>query len=348
MEKYIIVNATALDKGGALSILKQFVDNIPEDNLNWLVFSPKSIIIDSSKKNVRVEPIAGLQPMYRRFWWDAYGLNRWLKVHDVDPLACLSLQNTGFRVSKKKTPKFIYYHQPIPFYDFKWNPLKSSERLLWFYKRVYPFFVRLFLTKDTKIFVQLKYIKDGFVKTFRHNPQNVEVYSPDVTKMESTVSVDFLNKESLNLFYPASSVFYKNQAIIINATIKIDKGVTLFLTTQNNLRIKKIKELGTIPYSTVCSLYRSCDAMLFPSYIETFGLPLLEAAMTGLPIVASDLPYAREVLAGYEGAVFVKYNDEKSWINAIEHLTKGVRYNPIDISSRPGWNELFKTIKSSL
>lgn len=348
MEKYIIVNATALDKSGALSILKQFVENIPEDNLNWLVFIPNNIVITSNKKNVRLEPIAGVKPMCCRFWWDAYGLNRWLKDHDIDPLACFSLQNTGFRVSKKNIPKFIYYHQPIPFYDFRWNPLKSSERLLWFYKRIYPIFVRLFLTEDTKIFVQLRYIKDGFVKTFRHNPQDVEVYSPDVNKMDSDVTVDFLNKDSLNLFYPASSVFYKNQDIIINATEKTDKNVTLFLTTQNKHRINKIKELGTIPYSTVCCLYRSCDALLYPSYIETFGLPLLEAAMTGLPIIASDLPYAREVLAGYEGAVFVKYNDEEGWRNEIEHLKKGLRYNPIDISSRPGWEDLFKTIKSSL
>jgi glycosyltransferase involved in cell wall biosynthesis len=44
-------------------------------------------------------------------------------------------------------------------------------------------------------------------------------------------------------------------------------------------------------------LYRSADAMLLPSWDEGFGLPMLEAAVYGLPIACSDLPSLRE-LAG--------------------------------------------------
>jgi len=38
---------------------------------------------------------------------------------------------------------------------------------------------------------------------------------------------------------------------------------------------------------------------LFPSYIETFGLPLIEAAAFGLPIGVANEAYAHEVLKGY-------------------------------------------------
>lgn len=107
---------------------------------------------------------------------------------------------------------------------------------------------------------------------------------------------------------------------------------------------KRIHLIGVQPYERICEYYRSCDALLFPSYIETFGLPLLEAAMTGMPIIAADLPYSREVLDGYEGVTFVPYDDSQAWAVAIDQLEKGKRYLPIDISTRQGWKELFEEI----
>jgi len=37
------------------------------------------------------------------------------------------------------------------------------------------------------------------------------------------------------------------------------------------------------------------QALLFPSFIEGFGIPLIEALMLGLPIIASDLPVFHEI-----------------------------------------------------
>lgn len=42
-------------------------------------------------------------------------------------------------------------------------------------------------------------------------------------------------------------------------------------------------------------LYARAGALVFPSLAEGFGLPMLEALASGLPIVASDLPALREV-----------------------------------------------------
>jgi glycosyltransferase involved in cell wall biosynthesis len=51
-------------------------------------------------------------------------------------------------------------------------------------------------------------------------------------------------------------------------------------------------------------------------------LPLIEAAYFGLPILVSDLDYARELLHEYKGATFVQYDNVVKWANAIIELSK--------------------------
>lgn len=53
----------------------------------------------------------------------------------------------------------------------------------------------------------------------------------------------------------------------------------------------------------VPAILGACDAMLFPSYSEGFGLAPLEAMTAGIPVVSYDLPSVREFLGG--GGVLV-------------------------------------------
>lgn len=107
MNKYIIVNATALDRSGALSILQQFVENIPQDNQKWLIFVSPDISLTNTNSNIWIEPIKGVKSMHKRLWWDAIGLKKWLNKHRVDATAAVSLQNTGFNVGKKRSNIYI-------------------------------------------------------------------------------------------------------------------------------------------------------------------------------------------------------------------------------------------------
>ena len=53
---------------------------------------------------------------------------------------------------------------------------------------------------------------------------------------------------------------------------------------------------------TMASLFGLCDALLFPSHDEGFGIPLLEAGLARLPVFCSDIPPFRETagdLASY-------------------------------------------------
>jgi glycosyltransferase involved in cell wall biosynthesis len=52
---------------------------------------------------------------------------------------------------------------------------------------------------------------------------------------------------------------------------------------------------GAVPDAVVADLYRLSSALFMPSLEEGFGIPLLEAAMTRLPIFCSDIPPLREL-----------------------------------------------------
>jgi glycosyltransferase involved in cell wall biosynthesis len=108
--------------------------------------------------------------------------------------------------------------------------------------------------------------------------------------------------------------------------------------------------LGIIPYEEVIALYSRVNALVFPSYIETFGLPLTEAAFFGLPIIAADLPYAKEVLDGYEGVTFVNHQDAEAWGEAILKLclTPTKCYSPFRKEGTNSWATLFEIIKQKI
>lgn len=53
--------------------------------------------------------------------------------------------------------------------------------------------------------------------------------------------------------------------------------------------------LDYVPDALLPSLYAGAAAVLYPSWYEGFGLPVLEAMATGVPVVASDVPTLREV-----------------------------------------------------
>ncbi|MCB0350532.1 MAG: glycosyltransferase [Bdellovibrionales bacterium] len=57
----------------------------------------------------------------------------------------------------------------------------------------------------------------------------------------------------------------------------------------------KIINLGEISRNEILSLYLTSRALVYPSRAESFGLPLLEAKNVGLPIIASELDYVRDI-----------------------------------------------------
>ncbi|WP_322469896.1 glycosyltransferase [Hydrogenophaga sp. SNF1] len=62
----------------------------------------------------------------------------------------------------------------------------------------------------------------------------------------------------------------------------------------------RITNLGTVAPADMARCYQRSRALIYPSTLESFGLPLIEAAQRGLPILASEKDYVRDVVTPAE------------------------------------------------
>ena len=69
--------------------------------------------------------------------------------------------------------------------------------------------------------------------------------------------------------------------------------------------LRSLRFIGRQTRAQMDALYAGADALLFPSTLETWGMPLTEAQQHGLAILAADLPYARETVGAYARAAYV-------------------------------------------
>lgn len=81
---------------------------------------------------------------------------------------------------------------------------------------------------------------------------------------------------------------------------------------------ERVRFLGNVPYREVLTYYRGAAGLVFPTLLETFGHPMLEAMLAQTPILASDLPVCREV-AG-DAALYFPPTDAAALAQAIRAL----------------------------
>ena len=70
------------------------------------------------------------------------------------------------------------------------------------------------------------------------------------------------------------------------------------------------------------------DCLIFPSRMETWGLPISEAKDYGLPILVSDLPFAHETVGNYDKVKFFDCLDARSLAKIMESMIEGtIKYD---------------------
>ncbi len=96
-----------------------------------------------------------------------------------------------------------------------------------------------------------------------------------------------------------------------------------YFIKQNNLS-EKVTELIDINNDELNAVYSSAKALLFPSFQEGFGWPIIEAQSCGCPVFTTNLPPMTEV--GGNGAIYIDpYQPELAAeiiINSLDDLTE--------------------------
>jgi len=122
-----------------------------------------------------------------------------------------------------------------------------------------------------------------------------------------------LGDRPYDFLYVAGAEPHKNHPTLIAAwDILADRGLypslRLTLDAGNAPRlaaqIESLKEkrgvriecTGAVPLERVADLYSNAKALIYPSLGESFGIPLIEARIHGLPILAAERDYVRDII----------------------------------------------------
>ena len=89
----------------------------------------------------------------------------------------------------------------------------------------------------------------------------------------------------------------------------------LSLLNREEIRGDAVVELGNCTDVELIRHLAGARALLFPSLVEGYGLPLVEALRAGTPVIASDLPVFREI--GGDIPDYLNPLDDASWEQAI-------------------------------
>lgn len=117
--------------------------------------------------------------------------------------------------------------------------------------------------------------------------------------------------KDLDFVYVADGEAHKNHRALVETWIRLKRrgltpGLTLTLSERDSglkdwvaeqVRTHglRIEDRGLMPHAEVVKLYARSSALIFPSLSESFGLPLIEASSLGLPILAGEVDFVRDV-----------------------------------------------------
>jgi glycosyltransferase involved in cell wall biosynthesis len=107
----------------------------------------------------------------------------------------------------------------------------------------------------------------------------------------------------------------------------------------------RVRFLGRVDDGELKWLYEQCRLFVFPSLDEGFGLPVVEAAVSGAPMVLSDIPAFRELAPS---AKFFDPTDEGAIVAAVAAEIALGAPSQSPVIRIPTWSEVVRRIRSEL
>jgi glycosyltransferase involved in cell wall biosynthesis len=291
-------------------------------------------------------------------YWGLRSLSRrlrpylWLSMHDMTP-------NVTAEV------RAVYCHNPSPFYR-----LGAREALTDWKFSLFTFFYRYLyainLRRNDLVIVQQEWLRGEFRRRYR--APNIVVAHPRIPSLEIPEVHEDQQAQgrTVRFFYPAYPRSFKNVELLLQATRILEQGgvdgfnVWLTIDGSENRYAAKLRSeygglrsvswLGILPRDRILLLYAKADCLLFPSKLETWGMPISEFEQTGKPMLVIDLPYAHETVGAYPAVRFFPPGDPQTLADAMKSFIQGrLAFGQTTAPSIPApfaadWSELFRIL----
>jgi len=341
MKKRIVISGVNMVEGGILTILKDVMDNFDtREDFDVICLVHKKELFRSDLKNIKILEFPDIKESWlKRLWFEyvtSYFLSKkikadaWICLHDV----------TANVISEKK---YVYCHNPTPFYKSSLKDFKLDKKF-YIFTKLYKFLYMINIKRNTRVIVQQNWIAHKFNDWYKLD--NLLVAKPEARGIINS-ELKKINKiqGKIKLLYPAVPRVFKNFDLIVKSLSilrekktdlfdKIEVELTFFkgmnkvgdevirVCEENNL--KNINFIGFLNKEELAEKYRQENCiLLFPSKLETWGLPLSEAKEYSLPILVSDLQYAYETINKYPYVCYFNPDDEESFIESLERILNG-------------------------
>jgi len=273
---------------------------------------------------------------YIYFEWSITGF---LKTHNPD----LFFSPDGWISLKSKTKTLDVIHD----INFEHNP----EHLPYLYRKYYLTYFPQFAQKANRIATVSEFTKQDIVDKYNIAPEKIDVvynganikYSPisekekEATKKQYSNNADYFlfigtihRRKNLHNLILAFDKFKKSASNHTNLLVvgSVMWGAKELKDTLNKITCKdNIIFTGRANDNELHKIISSSLAMVYPSFFEGFGIPILEAMYCDIPVITSNTTSMPEV--GGDAAIYI----EPSSVNSIaEALTK--IENSIDLRTK--------------
>lgn len=347
----ILVNDLAASASGAMSVLKSFYQYVREnDNENEYIFLLSGDYLEETER-IKVKIISEVKKSgFHKLYFDLLSGKKVLNQYNPDYV--ISLQNILTFGYKGKQAVFV--HQAIPFQKKKrFSFFKKDERAYAFIQTVVGHFIKKSIKKADLVFVQTEWMKRAIIRECRISKNVIQIIPPEVI-----IDNKYQYKlESNQFLYPAAfENTYKNQNCIYEASdILRNKGYTnyeIVLTLDKYHQQKSgCKFVGLLDRGHLYEYY-STSVLLFPSYVETVGLPLVEAMSVGSIILVADCEYSREILTEYKNAYYFDPFKPQQLAQLMEYIIQGkiviCDQEKIITPINSGWSLLLEKVESDV
>lgn len=363
----IVVSAVNIRKGGTLTILRDCLGYLStlalEGEYRVVAIVHKRDLSDYEGIEY-IEIPDSIKGWGRRLWCEYVTMHRISKA--LSPVHLwLSLHDTTPRVKAKH--RAVYCQTSFPFLRLKMNDWRFNYKIGLF-RLFTQIAYRINIRENDYLIVQAEWLRKKFTRMFRLPHERFIVAPPHSKTYPYNSTVTAENSSTFTFLYAATPDCHKNFELICQAAKlledEIGKGLFKVILTINGgenryaqwlykqwSEVESLEFHGLMDKETLFHHYAACDCLIFPSRIETWGLPISEFMPYNKPMLLADLPYAHDTAAGANLVAFFnpESKDElkKRMLQLINKDTTSLQNVPKQEIREPkamNWSELFEQL----